>query len=64
MDHGADRMLGARPLRRVMEREIVDPLSRLIASRQLRAGDVVKIELEGEALAFYRRGRRSQKIVA
>ena len=64
IDRGADPALGARPLRRAMEREIVDPLSRLIASRQLEAGDVVEIVEEDGALAFYRRRRESRKIVA
>ena len=47
-----------------MEREIVDPLSRLIASRQIEAGDVVEIIREGDTLAFFRRRRASQRIVA
>jgi len=38
-----------------METEIVDPLSRLIASAQIKAGDVVEIEKRGHALVFYRR---------
>ncbi|MEM7480403.1 MAG: AAA family ATPase [Acidobacteriota bacterium] len=53
---GTDPRFGARPLRRAVERLLVDPLSRLIASRQLAAGDVVEIELEEGALAFYRQG--------
>ena len=64
IDRGTDRALGARPLRRAMERQVVDPLSRLIASGQLEAGDVVEIVEEGDRLAFYRRRRASQKIVA
>ncbi len=64
IDQGADPALGARPLRRVMERQIVDPLSRLIAARQLEAGDVVEIVREDDELGFYRQRRESQKIVA
>ncbi len=64
IDQGTDPALGARPLRRAMERQIVDPLSRLIASRQLEAGDVVEIACEEDQLGFYRQRRESQKIVA
>ena len=41
-------------MRRAMEREIVDTLSRLIASGQVGAGDVIDIEREGDDLAFFR----------
>ncbi len=54
----------ARPLRHAMERQIVDPLSRLIAARQLEAGDVVEIVREEDGLGFYRQRRESRKIVA
>ena len=64
IDQGTDAALGARPLRRAMERQIVDPLSRLIASHQLEAGDVVEISREETELAFFRRSRASQKIIA
>ncbi len=64
VETSTDPALGARPLRRAMERQIVDPLSRLIAARQLEAGDVVEIAREEDELAFYRRRRASQKIVA
>lgn len=64
LDQGTDPALGARPLRRVMERQIIGPLSRLIASRQIDAGDVIEIAREDGQLAFYRRQRESQKIVA
>ena len=55
LERGTDLLLGARPLRRAMEVEIVDPLSRLIASQRLRPGDVVDIERKGDGLEFYRR---------
>ncbi len=64
IDRGTDPALGARPLRRAMERQIVDPLSRLIAARQLEAGDVVEVVREEDGLGFYLQGRESQKIVA
>jgi ATP-dependent Clp protease ATP-binding subunit ClpC len=51
---GTDLALGARPLRRAVESELVDPLSRLIAAHQIAAGDVIEVEREGDSLGFYR----------
>jgi ATP-dependent Clp protease ATP-binding subunit ClpA len=51
---GTDLALGARPLRRAVESELFDPLSRLIAAHQIAAGDVIEVEREGDSLGFYR----------
>ena len=63
IDRGIDRRYGARPLRRAMERELVDPISRLMASQELHPGDVVEVEREGEHLVFYRKQRYSEALV-
>lgn len=64
IDRGADLKFGARPLRRAMERDLLDPLSRLIASGDLEPGDVLEVGREDEELAFYRASRGSDRIVA
>jgi len=51
-----------RPLRRAIERELVDPLSRFIASQMLTAGDVVEVERNSNKLVFYRRPRSDEKL--
>ncbi|MEM7049276.1 MAG: AAA family ATPase [Acidobacteriota bacterium] len=61
---GSDMRYGARPLRRAVERLLVDPLSRLIASRQIQGGDVLEIEAEDDGLAFYRSGMAADEVVA
>jgi len=63
LERGTDLLLGARPLRRAMESAIVDPLSRLIASHQVQAGDVVEIECRGESLSFFRRASDDTALV-
>ncbi len=45
---GTDLKYGARHLKRAVERHLVYPLSNLIATEQVRAGDMVRIDLEGE----------------
>ena len=53
---GMDYRYGARHLKRALERFVVYPLANLTASRQLRLGDVVVIDLDrsGKKLAFFR----------
>ena len=51
-----------RPLRRAIERELVDPLSRFIASQMLSGGDVVEVERDSNELVFYRRPRSDEKL--
>jgi ATP-dependent Clp protease ATP-binding subunit ClpC len=64
IDAGTDPALGARPLRRAIERLIVDPISRLLAAHEIQAGDVVEVERERGKLRFYRLPRSVDAIVA
>ena len=63
LDDSTEARYGARSLRRAMDRELVGPLSRLIASGRLSPGDVVEVDVEEESLRFFRRSRRGNKIV-
>ncbi|MEO8329920.1 MAG: ATP-dependent Clp protease ATP-binding subunit, partial [Candidatus Nanopelagicales bacterium] len=45
---GYDPVLGARPLRRTMQREIEDSLSEQILFGELKAGTIVVVDVEGE----------------
>lgn len=54
IDHGIDPALGARPLRRAVEADLIDPLSRLIANHRIEAGDIIDVERDSDGLAFYR----------
>ncbi len=47
LDEGRDQAYGARHLRRAIERYVVFPLSSLMATRQVHAGDVVSIDVAG-----------------
>ncbi len=46
---GYDPVLGARPLRRAIQREIEDALSEKILYSELKAGQIVVVDVEGEA---------------
>lgn len=45
---GYDPLLGARPLRRTIQREIEDALSEKILFGELKAGEIVLVDVEGE----------------
>ncbi len=49
---GYDPDFGARPLRRVLQREIGDRLALLMLEGSFQAGDTVRVELEGDQLSF------------
>ncbi len=63
LDRGTNLLFGARPLRRAMEVELVDPLSRLIASNKINPGDVVEVERDGNQLTFYRKQSADMALV-
>ena len=42
-DKGYDPVYGARPLKRVIQKELVDPMARLLLSGALKDGDIVKV---------------------
>ena len=45
---GYDPMLGARPLRRTIQREIEDPLSERILFSELKAGEIIVVDVDGD----------------
>ncbi len=52
LDQGTDSQYGARHLKRAIERHLVQPLSNLIASQQVRAGDWLQVDVSGDALGL------------
>ena len=51
---GTDQRYGARHLKRAIERRLVQPLSNLIATAQVRGGDQVLVDGEADGLVFLR----------
>jgi ATP-dependent Clp protease ATP-binding subunit ClpC len=49
---GYDPTLGARPLRRAIQRLLEDPLSERILWKEFRAGETVVVDVEGDNIAF------------
>ena len=49
LQEGTDVKYGARHLKRAIERLLVQPMSNLIATEQIRGGDLVRIDFDQEA---------------
>jgi ATP-dependent Clp protease ATP-binding subunit ClpB len=49
---GWDPAYGARPLKRVIQRNLQDPLAEMILAGEIRDGDRVVISVEGNVLTF------------
>jgi ATP-dependent Clp protease ATP-binding subunit ClpB len=47
---GYDPVFGARPLKRVIQRDVETPVARLIVAGKLRDGGTVRVDVAGEAL--------------
>jgi ATP-dependent Clp protease ATP-binding subunit ClpC len=54
---GFDPAFGARPLKRVIQREVENPLSKKILQGEFKEGDEVKVDLSTEGLVFSANGR-------
>jgi ATP-dependent Clp protease ATP-binding subunit ClpC len=52
VEHGFDPAMGARPLRRSIERYIEDPLAEEILRGSFEGGDVIDVVVEGDTLKF------------
>jgi ATP-dependent Clp protease ATP-binding subunit ClpC len=58
IDKGFDEKFGARPLRRLLQKEVEDPLSMEILKGRFAAGDTIDVELRGEKIAFRKQESR------
>jgi ATP-dependent Clp protease ATP-binding subunit ClpB len=51
-NRGYDPTYGARPLKRVIQKQVQDPLAELILAGKVKDGDSVKLTVRGGALAI------------
>jgi hypothetical protein len=59
LQEGTDLKYGARHLKRAIEKLVVYPLANLLATEQIRFGDMLVVDWDGEAncMAFHREGQ-------
>ena len=58
MKEGVDPKYGARHLKRAIERLLVQPLSNLMATDQIRSGDWIEVDATDSKFSFQRRDER------
>ena len=51
-DEGFDPVFGARPLKRLIERAVTNPLAKRLLEGEIGAGDTVHVDVDGEAFTF------------
>jgi ATP-dependent Clp protease ATP-binding subunit ClpB len=51
-DIGFDPVYGARPLKRSLQREILNPLAMKILDRTFNEGDMVEVDFEADKIVF------------
>ncbi len=61
VEKGYDPKMGARPLRRAIQRLIEDPLAELVLAGKFAPGGVIRIGRRGDELTFEERGRESEE---
>jgi ATP-dependent Clp protease ATP-binding subunit ClpB len=51
-DQGYDPVYGARPLKRVIQKELQDPLARLLLEGRIHDGETIEVDVEGSSLTI------------
>jgi len=52
---GFDQLYGARPLKRAIQNEILNPLAKSLIERTFKEGDVVLADMEGDKVVFHKK---------
>jgi ATP-dependent Clp protease ATP-binding subunit ClpB len=59
-DKGYDPAFGARPLKRVIQKSVQDPLAEKLLAGEIKDGEKVRIGVKGEALSFEVKGKSAK----
>lgn len=60
---GYDPLFGARPMKRVLQREVVDELSKMVISGGFTAGDTIYVDVQKGALSFSKTPFKGQSAI-
>jgi ATP-dependent Clp protease ATP-binding subunit ClpC len=52
VEHGYDEDFGARPLRRLIQRQVENELARQVLAEAYQPGDIIRVDVNGDALTF------------
>jgi ATP-dependent Clp protease ATP-binding subunit ClpB len=59
-DKGYEPAYGARPLKRVIQKSLQDPLAEKILAGDIKDGDKVRVDVKGDALTFEVKGKSAK----
>lgn len=59
VEHGYDANYGARPLRRLIQREIENGISNLLLNQKVTSGDVISVRLDSHGMIQFTHGKRA-----
>jgi ATP-dependent Clp protease ATP-binding subunit ClpB len=60
---GFDQLYGARPLKRAIQNEILNPLAKSLIERTFKEGDVVLADMEGDKVVFNKKHVKDEEKV-
>jgi len=60
IDKGFDEKFGARPLRRLLQKEVEDPLSMEILKGAFAAGDAIDVDIKGDKITFRKQALKKE----
>jgi ATP-dependent Clp protease ATP-binding subunit ClpA len=63
VEHGFDPQFGARPLKRTLQRELINALAKHLLSGDYQPGDTVLVDSTGVGLTFGRKSLVNEKVV-
>jgi len=63
VEHGFDPQFGARPLKRTLQRELINALAKHLLSGDYEKGDTVLIDAAGNGLTFGRKSTINEKVI-
>ena len=63
-NEGYDPVYGARPLKRAIQRRILDPLAQAVLRGEFREGETVVVDNEGGQIVFRHKAREDQQAEA
>lgn len=63
-ENGYDPLYGARPLKRAIQKEILNPLATKLLDGTFRNGDLIRADLQGDRIVFSRAGAQQETLEA
>jgi ATP-dependent Clp protease ATP-binding subunit ClpB len=61
---GYDQVYGARPLKRAIQQEILNPLATKLLEGSFKSGEVIEVDMDGDKLMFNKKKSTKEKVSA